>query len=163
MLKIDSSALIYGLKADIIETISKVHGEIVITPIVKKEVIDQGKTHGYSDAFICEKLLSKGKIKIHHIKEYDSQLGIGKGETETILAGIEEGCIILIDDVKARRVASKMGIEIRSTSIILLEALKKGEITSQEFDIQLQRYAKVSSMPVDELLFLKKVKELIEK
>jgi len=60
-------------------------------------------------------------------------LEVGKGEAETIALGLEKrGYVLIIDDKKARRVASELGLRITGTLGILVKAKRLGVIKSLE-------------------------------
>jgi len=59
-----------------------------------------------------------------------SELNLGKGESEVIALASETGMKIIIDDMKARQVAEKLGLKVTGTIGILLKAEKLGLINS---------------------------------
>ena len=90
MIKIDASSLIYSLKLDWIDSLKKLYEDLVITASIYQEVILKGKKKGKPDAFIGEKLINQKIIQVHQVKEKSQvNLGLGEGESETILNAIE--------------------------------------------------------------------------
>ena len=59
-----------------------------------------------------------------------SDLNLGKGESEVIALGRETGMRIIIDDLKARKVAETLELNVTGTIGILLKAEKLGLIDS---------------------------------
>jgi predicted nucleic acid-binding protein len=53
-----------------------------------------------------------------------SELNLGKGEAEVIALASETGIKTIIDDLKARQVAEKLGIKVTGTIGILIKAEK---------------------------------------
>jgi uncharacterized protein len=57
-------------------------------------------------------------------------MNLGKGESEVIALGRETGIRIIIDDLKARKVAATLELSVTGTIGILLKAEKVGLINS---------------------------------
>ncbi|WP_373498301.1 DUF3368 domain-containing protein [Desulfococcus sp.] len=54
---------------------------------------------------------------------------LGNGETAVILHGLENpGCLIVLDDLLARRTARSLGVKLTGTAGILITAKRKGVI-----------------------------------
>ena len=59
------------------------------------------------------------------------ELQIDKGESSAIALAIETpGCIIILDDYKARKVAEKLGLEVTGTIGVIIKAKLKGILSS---------------------------------
>lgn len=164
MIKIDASSLIYSLKMDWISGLKKLYEEIIITTSVYQEVILNGKKKGKPDAFIGEKLIGQKDIQVHHIKE-DSQItiGLGEGESETILNAIELGCNCLIDDKKAIRIAESFNLIVLNVPVSLLDAYKQQLIDDIKFEELFQKWIVVASPSYEDIFIIKKAKELMSK
>lgn len=85
-MKLDSNALIYLTKIDIIEIIAKFYSPINITRTIYQEVVVVGKIKGYSDAFIIDSYISKGKILIKpdEANHPENLSSLSKGEITAI-------------------------------------------------------------------------------
>lgn len=57
-------------------------------------------------------------------------MNLGKGEAEVIALSSETGIKTIIDDLKARQIAEKMGLTVTGTIGILIKAKKAGFINS---------------------------------
>lgn len=67
--------------------------------------------------------------KLLHIAKLLLPLGLGKGETEILLCGLEkEDSVVVLDDKRARKVAQELGIRYTGTLAILIKAKKVGLI-----------------------------------
>ncbi len=164
MIKIDASSFIYSLKMDWIEGLKRLYKELVITNSVYEEVILEGKKKGKPDAFIGEKLINQKEIQIHQLK-VNSQIniGLGDGETETILNSIELKCNCLIDDKKAIRIAESFNLKVISVPISLLDAYKQKLIDDHKFEELFQKWILIASPSYEDIFLIKKVKELMFK
>ena len=164
MIKIDASSLIYSIKMDWINDLKKLYEELIITTSVYQEVILNGKKKGKPDAFIGEKLISQKYIQIHRM-EGNSQvdIGLGEGETETILNTIELGCNCLIDDKKAIRIAESFNLSVINVSVSLLDAYKQHLIDDMKFEEFLKKWIIAASPSYEDIFLIRKVKELMSK
>ncbi|MHA1275789.1 MAG: hypothetical protein ACTSQI_01130 [Candidatus Helarchaeota archaeon] len=161
MIKIDSCSLIYSIKLDILDKIQRVYEEIIISPTVKTEVIDQGKIKQKPDAFIAENLLNQKKVKVHSPKSLVKNFNLGLGEIEIFSLAIDENCPCLIDDIRAQKLGITLGINLKSIPIILLELFKKDIISKDEYLNYIERYGRIVNSSQVEIWFYKKVGELI--
>ena len=115
----DTSCIILLEKIGHLDLLQKVFGIITITNTV---AVEYGKKlpawirlvepagHGY------QKVL---------------EASLDKGEASSIAYALEtEKCLLIIDDLKARNFAKQLGIPVTGTLGVLLEAKKKGHISS---------------------------------
>jgi len=70
------------------------------------------------------------KVEGSLIKLLMTDLNLGKGESEVIALSKDTGVRIIIDDLKARKIAETLGLNITGTIGILLKAEKLGLIES---------------------------------
>ncbi|MHA1492250.1 MAG: hypothetical protein ACTSRI_21685, partial [Promethearchaeota archaeon] len=162
MIKIDASSFIYSIKMNWINDLKKLYEELLITTSVYKEVILTGKKKNKPDAFIGEKLIRQKDIQIHRV-EGNSQvdMGLGEGETETILNTIELGCNCLIDDKKAIRIAESFNLNVINVPVSLLDAYKQHLIDDMKFEEFLQKWIIAASPSHEDIFLIKKAKELM--
>jgi len=128
MSKIVSNAtpLIYLGKVGKLNLLECIFGEVIISEEVKREVVDEGKKLKEPDAYLIEKEIKAGWIKVSNVKKLiDVPLKLEKGEISTLsLAkklGIKE---VLIDEAPARTASEVLGLTPRGTIFVLLKALK---------------------------------------
>jgi predicted nucleic acid-binding protein len=122
----DSSPLISLATIEKLNLLDKLFTEIFVPCSVYEEVIRENKP--YSNEI---KEFLNGRIK--HVKNRVAVevllSDIGKGESEAIILAIEEKSdYLLIDDLKARKLAKINGLEIIGTMGILLKGKKEGLI-----------------------------------
>jgi len=162
MIKIDASSFIYSIKMDWISVLKELYEELIITTSVYHEVISSGKRRGKPDAFIGEKLIKKHDIQIHEReKNPEAEMGLGEGETDTILNSIELNCVGLMEDKKAIRIAESFDLEVLSVPISLLHAYKKKKINDEEFEKFYQKWIIVASPCYEDIFLIEKAKEVI--
>lgn len=110
-------------KLDILEILYK---EIFVPCSVYEEVIKENKPYSNElKVFLIDRVkIVKNRVAVEILFS-----DIGIGESEAIILAIEEKAdYLLIDDLKARKLAKMNGIEIIGTMGILLKAKKEGLI-----------------------------------
>ncbi len=135
---LDATPLIYLGKINVLEKITHFPEEKYTLESVYQEVVVEGKKSGNPEAFLIEKLLDAGILKIKtpaddryiaHLKENPR---IHKGDTEVLALALELDGITLLDDEEARGIAEMEGIEHHGTIYLLLRMIKIGLLTKEE-------------------------------
>src|SRR3990167_1044554 len=106
---VDTSVLISLEKINLLQILCKIYKEIVLPEAVINE-------------------FGNINLECHSIKKVEGslvnllvkELNLGKGESEVIALAYEEGLKILIDDLKARKIAEDLGLNHLSKFSILL-------------------------------------------
>ncbi len=129
----NATPLIYLAKVGKLELL-KIFDEVVIPEEVKVEVVDKGKKLEKNDAYVVEKAIEEGWIKVLKSEPTDIPLKLHPGETAVLsLAkklGVKE---VLIDEKPARFAAKLVGLKPRGTVYVLLKALERNLIDFEEF------------------------------
>lgn len=136
MIVSNSTPLIYLARIGKLQFLNEFFKEVAISEKVWEEVVKEGKNEGCPDAFVVEKAMSEGWIKVHKTKitKKLENFGIDKGEIESISLTIDlKQKEILVDQVHARAAASVLGLKPRGTIFVLLKALKRGMINYEEY------------------------------
>ena len=159
----NSSPLILLAKISKLNILEKLHKKITIPYAVYNEVIINGKSENYSDAALIEKSINEFIFVKHLNQGYKTESEklsniIGSGESEAIALCIQEKAeLLLIDNFEPRKIAQSKGMKCRSTPGILLEALKKNIISSEEYESgikDLSKYAWLSGDVVAHFLYI---------
>ena len=149
----NSSPLILLAKIGKLNLLEKLYKRITLPYAVYNEVVARGKSENYSDAALIEKNINEFIFVKHLNQEYKKEAEklssiVGFGESEAISLCIQEKSeLLLIDNFEPRKIAQSKGIKCRSTPGILLEALKKKIISSEEYESgikDLSKYAWLS-------------------
>ena len=115
----DTSCLILLLKIDEIDILSQMSSKVFVTSIIKDEL-----KHDLPD-WIC--------ILDPKDKHYQSilELDLDKGEASAIALMLEiDDAILLIDDLKGRKIAEKLSLRFSGTFGLLLKAKQLGLLKS---------------------------------
>lgn len=115
----DTSCFIVLTNIDELDLLQKVYGQIVTTPEVSEEF---GET--LPEWVIIEQAVN------YHLQQV-LELQLDKGESSAIALAIGTlGCTVILDDIKARKVAEKLGLDITGTIGVIIKAKLKGIIPS---------------------------------
>lgn len=134
----DATPLIYLGKIKLLDKVAHLPEEKYITKSVFKEVVEKGKELGEPEAFMIEKIIEAGVIKIKnpHNKKYIRRLAdnpkIHPADADTLALASELGGVALLDDEEARGMAEIEGIEHHGTIYLLLRMMKMNLITKKE-------------------------------
>jgi len=119
---------------------------IMIPPAVRSEAIDAGKSEGYRDALLLERLESEGWLKTSELSKKSKRLTVeiseivGKGEAEAIALALERKERLFMDDLKGRRTAELYRIETTTTLGLLLELLAAKALTRIDYEKNVKNY-----------------------
>ena len=116
---VDTSVLIALEKIDLLQILCKIYKKIILPEAVVREF---GNVN-----FECYSLK---KVESRLINVLMQDLNFGKGESEVIALAYETNFKVLIDDLKARKVAENLGLSISGSIGVLLKAEKLGIIDS---------------------------------
>lgn len=167
--KLDASAIIYLAKADLLELSAEVWEELSITTDVYQEAVVRGREAGFSDAEVIARAIQDRVVGVVSLDE-DSYKRLesagfpprlGTGEQTTIIEALEQECLAVLDDLRARSAAAVLGAELSRTETLLLEALVKGLVDFPEYETALLRLAQVRTMKPADLVELLRLGRLI--
>lgn len=116
---VDTSSLIALEKISLLPILCKIYKEVIIPESVIKEFGN-----------LSLSCLSIRKVEVDLIKLLTADLNLGKGEAEVIALASQTGLKVVIDDLKARRVAENMGLKVTGTIGVLVKAERAGLIRS---------------------------------
>jgi len=134
----NSGPLIHLAKISLIHILRELYGNILITLEVKVEVVDKGKERGYSDALLIEKAINNGWIKVVRIEVPEKIYGLAetaglhKAEVEVIWLAYRRNIIALLDDSVARIFAKSMGVRVKGSLGVIVEAFRKNILTRND-------------------------------
>jgi len=117
---VDTSCLIALNKIELLDILCKLYEKIFLPHMVIQEF------GGKPDLNCVEVIRAESPLR----SLLTGELNLGNGEAETIAYGYEKKVRIVIDDLKARKVAEKLGLKVTGTIGILYKAQKRGLITS---------------------------------
>ncbi|MBO3842459.1 MAG: DUF3368 domain-containing protein [Candidatus Brockarchaeota archaeon] len=131
----NTSPLIWLSKVGELSLLKKLFGEVVIPEEVYKEAVEKGLEEGFSDAFVIKESVDNGWIRVVKLDEDGEKLcrkimehapEIHLGEAQAIILARRNKTLLLMDESSGRAFAEAMGLKVRGTVYIIIEALRKG-------------------------------------
>ncbi|MFQ3596995.1 MAG: DUF3368 domain-containing protein [Chloroherpetonaceae bacterium] len=123
----DTSPMLYLYRIGGIDWLPQLFSEVWVPEVVKSE-LQTGRSKGY-DVPIPD---DYSWLKVVNPKSISSQTltaNLGAGELAAISLALEkQNCVVLLDDMPARKVAQAKGVQVWGTLRILLEAKSHGII-----------------------------------
>ena len=126
MIVSDTSPLVVLFKSRLLFILKEVHEEVLVPEAVEREL--QRKPEG-TIIFSNNLWLKATEVKNTELVKA-LMLVVDEGEAEVIALALHSGAQILIDEKRGRNAARKLGLEIRGTLGLFVEAKKKGIIRS---------------------------------
>ena len=120
----------------------RLFSEVVIPSAVYEEVVVNGRQLGEPDAYATEFLVGRGAIVVRACASVQPTpwlgLGIDAGEAEAIALAIQENADwVLIDNLHARRAARSVGLRVKGTVGVLIDAYRNGHLSLLEVELHL--------------------------
>ena len=158
----DTCSLIYLAKINVKEKL--VHlGSVNVSPIVKSELISEKEK--YSDAKVLKENLDKKIIEEMKFKRGKSifSKNVGKGEDESIQLCLQIDATLVTDDHHAVNIALNAGLKPKTSEIILIDLLKEGMISYEDFKNYFRELAQIKLLkPEIVLFFTDKAMEIVK-
>lgn len=123
----DTSPIIFFAKLKSVSLLKKLYGQITITLEVKEELLTEGK----SEVEIIKSALEEKTLIVKEPHRL-LNIGLGKGENSAISLAYEIKGTLLIDDLRATKVAASFNINTIRTTTAIFSAVKKKLITKPE-------------------------------
>jgi|Deesub1362B_J571_1020462.scaffolds.fasta_scaffold00266_37 predicted nucleic acid-binding protein len=129
----NATPLIFLAKVGKLELLKTIFKEVFIPEEVKFEVVEKGKRLDKKDAYIVEKAIIDGWIKVLRAEIIEIPVKLDPGEVAVISLAKSLNAEVLIDEVSARTAARLLDLKPRGTIFVLLKALKEKVIDMDEF------------------------------
>jgi predicted nucleic acid-binding protein len=139
---LDASVLIALAKIRRVTLLKDLYGRVLVGPVVKKEVVDEGKRVAAEGVQHVEQALQDGWLVIGTIGRSERDLmerlskttTLHQGEIEAISIARQHGMTLVVDDKEARSVACTFGIRYLGTAGVLLLAFMQKHLSLGEFE-----------------------------
>lgn len=155
-------SLIYLTKINVKEKLVQL-GSVNVSPIVKSELISE--IEKYSDAKVLKENLDKKIIEEMKFKRGKSifSKNVGEGEDESIQLCLEIDATLVTDDHHAVNIALNAGLKTKTSEIILIDLLKEGIISYEDFKISFRELSHIKLIkPEIVLFFADKAMEIVK-
>lgn len=142
----DTTPLISLMKADRLELLEPLFGEVLIPEAVYSELTTNPEFQDEADHIKGCAFINKVSVKEQKaVDVLQRASGLDLGESEAIIyADDVKADVLLMDEVKGRQVARAMGLYIMGTIGVLLYAFEKKVITGSDVEDALDRMKKAN-------------------
>ena len=142
MILADASVLIVLGKLRRLDLLRALYGKVVIGPMVKREVVDQGRAIGAPGLQEVEAAIRQGWLQVVQPAAQERNLArrlltnsrLHEGEAESLALAQKRNLTLLVDDKEGRMIAEALGIPYHATAGVLLEAFMSDEFTLKELE-----------------------------
>ncbi|MDH7558442.1 MAG: hypothetical protein QHH18_07585 [Candidatus Bathyarchaeota archaeon] len=132
----DAGPLIHLAQIKKLHLLKKLFKQVIITPNVKREAVDEGIKLSHPDAQIIGKAIEEGWIKVEEFperltsasKRLAEDENISLTDAETLMLARERKAEILVDEKTLSNLARMFGLKTWNTWTVLLESLSMGYI-----------------------------------
>lgn len=154
----DASSLIYLAKADAFREAHSSVGMLLAPPAVWQEAVEAGIDKGIADPQRILSAQSAGWVRAtpigaqreHTARVLARQYRLGRGETQVLAMG-KRATRVLIDDLRAVRVAVALGFTPVSTVLLPVLGVRERGLSRQVAMDMLRRLAAVVTLPAQQL------------
>lgn len=151
----NAGPLIHLSRAGLLHLLRRLFDRVLVPEGVEDEAVDRGKERGSADALQVEEAIAEGWIKVTELDapaeflELMETAGLEKAEAIVIFMANRSGCLALLDDEAARVFSRGLGVEVRGSIGVVIQALKRGLVTPSEAVEGLERLSEVMYLNVD--------------
>lgn len=141
----DTTPIISLLKAEQLELLKYLFGEVVIPEAVYKELITNQMFQLETEKIKQSSFIKVGRVEdLKSVNIFRKMTGLDAGESEAIVMTKEKQAdLLLMDERKGRRVAKQMGLSITGTIGVLIQAYDEKLLSKNAVEIclvMMQKY-----------------------
>lgn len=123
-------------KIGALDILFRLFGQVSIPTEVYREVVITGEKQGHIDARIAEIAICQKQLIVEDVADLPldiASLSLDAGEKEAIYLSTQEAdSLVLLDDLKAREEAKKLGLRVKGTLGVLVQAYRENLISLAE-------------------------------
>jgi predicted nucleic acid-binding protein len=122
-------------KLNLLHLLQQLYGRVYFTRSVFGEVVQTGVRLGYQDAYTAQQFLrelSWEPAETFLVPHELATLPLDLGEKESIALALRLKALLLIDEERGRRAARQLGLSVRGTLGVLVEAYRQTLITDDQ-------------------------------
>ncbi len=123
-------------KIGTLDILFRLFGQVSISAEVHREVVITGGKQGHIDARMAEIAIRQKQLIVEDVADLPLEivsLALDAGEKEAIYLSTQEAdSLVLLDDLKAREEAKKLGLRVKGTLGIIVQAYRENLISLAE-------------------------------
>ncbi|NEP19392.1 MAG: hypothetical protein F6J97_21285 [Leptolyngbya sp. SIO4C1] len=145
---VEASPLISFLKINRFDLLTVFEMELVCTDVVRTEVIHQKQElhHIFAMGLMREIRIERPE----HLQDIETlySRGLGRGESSSIVLAKDTSCLLLMDDIKARKIAANQGIALTSTAEVVVKNIQCCTLSLRDADEFILFWKSIGEFPV---------------
>lgn len=140
----NSGPLIYLAKLNRLDLLADLYGSVIIPRAVHDEVVVLGKQRGHVDALTIQLFLRQQRwpitvVPTETLVAYRPAVTLDPGEIEVLAqARTVEDPLVLLDDNTARKEARRLGLRVRGTLGVLVQARRANLLTLGQAELLIE-------------------------
>ena len=122
-------------KLNLLHLLKALYGRVELGRSVYDEIVVEGMQGGFEDAHTIQRFLSQEGWAPSEVSDAPQALdtaNLDRGERDSIALALAHGLLLLIDEERGRQVANEMGVAVRGTLGVLIQAYRSGLITADQ-------------------------------
>jgi predicted nucleic acid-binding protein len=138
----NAGPLIALAKLNLLHLLASLYGKVQIPVAVYEEAIVEGMQRGFADAHTLQVFVQQKAWTPVSIGEIPADLQaapLDRGEQEAIALALARNGLLLMDEEPARQAARQRGLTVRGTLGVLIEAYRRGLITTDQLRLYFQQ------------------------
>ncbi|MEI8132518.1 MAG: DUF3368 domain-containing protein [Leptolinea sp.] len=143
----NAGPLMVFAKLNLLYLLPDLYGKVLYADSVYRELVIDGMHHGYEDARMLKTFFEREKwlpehLTIDHMPPELIGSSLDTGERDTILlAFLLKIDLVLMDELKGREVARSLGLTVRGSLGVLMEAYHRGMVGKEQLKLNLYELA----------------------
>ena len=131
-------------KLGLIQLLSQLFDPILVPTPVYQEVVTRGLELGQADAYTVQMAVARRELVVVSVEIAEASTAgiepsLHRGERAAIqVAKQEEAVWVLLDDELAREQAQKLGLRVKGTLGVIIEAYRRQLLTAEEVELVFQ-------------------------
>lgn len=131
----NAGPLITLAKLNLLHLLKQLYGRVYFPCAVYEEAVVEGLRQGLEDAHTLRLFLTQEgweAVEIENMPDELASLHLDRGERESLALALATSAGLLIDEERGREEARRYKVSVRGTLGILIEAYRRGFITSDQ-------------------------------
>ena len=145
-------------KLGLLHIFRPLYGAVQIPAAVHAEVVTAGLERGEPDAHAAQLALARGGLVVVSVASDEvapslRALALAEGERQAIHLALKQGTDwLLLDDLLARQAARRLGLRVKGTLGVIVDAERTGVLSPTEVDVTMQAIISRSDIWIGEPL-----------
>lgn len=158
----NAGPLIALAKLNLLHLLKQLYGRVCFSRAVYEEAVVEGLRQGLEDAHTLQLFLTQEGWEATEIRMPEiSWLHLDRGERDSLVLALAKNALLLIDEERGREVARQYKVTVRGTLGILIEAYRRGLITSDQLQFYFSQIEKRTDIWISPSLCRRLLKEVL--